>query len=450
MKKIIVHIILAACLTGAVSFTCLAGEPEGDASSDASDASDSSDASYDLDRFIRKVLKANIALKSSKDEIEEKTADKAARKADFFPVIYGAYQFEGNDQAIISSGRVRDPKDEYTLAVSFRQPLFDGFSRLNRHRIATLDLESARLDERLIRQNVIFDATSAYFLYLRAKKQLAVADETEVQIKTHEDAAEKFFEVGMTPLHDLLQARVLLANARQDRIVALNNLETAKARMNKLARRRLDAPIEVEDILDYAPLEHDLGFCIGVAEKNRLEPGMADLEIEIAEKEIDLAKKEYYPEVNLEGYYFKRGAKWNVNGGEGIYNPEGWNVTAAVSFKIWDWGGRRSGVAGKRSRLSRVKNRKTQLIDDIRHEVHQAYLKVREFEKNIVVVEKAIEEARENYNIVQGRYNEQLATSMDILDARVLLSRTENNYYNALYNLKIAHAALDRAMGVGG
>ncbi len=43
----------------------------------------------------------------------------------------------------------------------------------------------------------------------------------------------------MTPLNDLLKAQVELANARQDLIVAQNNLETAKSNFNILLRRKL-------------------------------------------------------------------------------------------------------------------------------------------------------------------------------------------------------------------
>ena len=77
----------------------------------------------------------------------------------------------------------------------------------------------------------------------------------------------------------------------------------------------------------------------------------------------------------------------------------------------------------------------------------QAYLKTKESEKNIATVEKAIEQAKENFRINQERYREQAATSTDVLDAQTLLSRTMTNYYNALYDFKISKASLYLAMG---
>ena len=80
-------------------------------------------------------------------------------------------------------------------------------------------------------------------------------------------------------------------------------------------------------------------------------------------------------------------------------------------------------------------------------EVKEAFLRTIESEKNITTIEKAIEQAKENYRITDERYKEQVATSTDLLTAQVLLTQTMTNYFTALYNFKIAKATLFRAMG---
>ncbi len=71
-----------------------------------------------------------------------------------------------------------------------------------------------------------------------------------------------------------------------------------------------------------------------------------------------------------------------------------------------------------------------------------------ESEKNIVTVEKALVQAKENLRINEERYKEQVATSTDVLDAQTLLTVTRTNYVNALYDFKIAKAALQRAISL--
>ena len=80
-------------------------------------------------------------------------------------------------------------------------------------------------------------------------------------------------------------------------------------------------------------------------------------------------------------------------------------------------------------------------------EVKTAFLRAKEGEKNIITVEKAIEQAKENFRINQERFKEQVATTTDVLNAQTLLSDTLTNYFNALYDFKISNATLFRAMG---
>ena len=69
------------------------------------------------------------------------------------------------------------------------------------------------------------EARSAYFTVLKAEKLLKVTQETEKQIAAQKDVANNFYEVGMSPLNDLLQAQVELANAMQEVILAKNDLQ---------------------------------------------------------------------------------------------------------------------------------------------------------------------------------------------------------------------------------
>jgi len=79
--------------------------------------------------------------------------------------------------------------------------------------------------------------------------------------------------------------------------------------------------------------------------------------------------------------------------------------------------------------------------------VKQAYLRTKESEQNITTIEKATEQAKENLRITEERYKEQVSTITDVLVAQTLLTETMTNYYNALYDFKIAKSVLYRAIG---
>lgn len=408
-----------------------------------------------LNDTVKIALDANLNLKQSQEEVKAAEQNRRASVTQFFPTLSASYDYvhrnKEQTQELTGIGAgppfVVRPDDEYTFVTSFNQPIFRGFSLINQYRIADLGLDAAEFGEKITRQDVILDAKNAFYSVLKTLKLLEVAKQRVNQIAAQREVAENFYEVGMSPLNDLLESQASLANARQAHIAALNDLAIAKSQFNTLLRRRVNTPVELQDILDYSPFVHDFQYCLDSASNNRLEITVADLDVEIAEKEVSLAKKDYMPSVNLRGEYVRSGDDWEVSGGEGISDARRWNIRATAEWDFWEWGRTHFGVREKLHRLSQAQYRREQILDNIELEVKTAYLRTRESEKNIITVEKAIEQAKENFRINQERFKEQVATTTDVLDAQTLLSDTLTNYFNALYDFKISKATLYRAMG---
>ena len=408
-----------------------------------------------LKATIERALEANLSLKQSQEEVKAAEETRKAVITRFLPTLSTSYDYLHRNkeltQELTGLGPAPEfvvrPEDEYTFVTSFTQPIFRGFELINQYKISDLGLDAAELGEKITRQDVILDAKNAYYSVLKAQKLKDVAEQRVIQIAAQKEVAENFYEVGMSPLNDLLQAQASLANARQGLIVTQNNLEIARSQFNIVLRRPVNSPVVIEDILDYTPFVQDIDYCLSNARDNRLEIRVADLEVEIAEKEVQLARKDYYPSINLTGRYTRIGDSWEVDGGEGISDAASWNIEALAQWNFWEWGRTGFGVKEKLHRLSQAQYRRSQILDSIELEVKTAFLRTEEGERNILTVEKAIEQAKENFRINQERFKEQVATTTDVLDAQTLLSDTLTNYFNALYDFKISNATLFRAMG---
>lgn len=409
-----------------------------------------------LRQTIEAAIKANLRLQQSQDEVAAAQATKRARATDFLPTLNARYGYIRRDnpttQALGSQGGevidvLTQPEDEYNFVTSFNQPIFTGFALLNQYKIASLGLDAAEYLEKITRQDVILDAKNAYYSVLKSQKLVDVARDTVRQIAAQKDVAENMYQVGMSPLNDLLQSQVQLANAKQRLIISQNTMQIAKSQFNTLLRRPVNAPVDIYDMLDYAPFEYDIDYCLAQAEANRLEIHVADLEVQIAEKDYKLSQRDYFPSVNLTGTLTHRGTDWDVNGGEGIGDDKFWDIRATASWNFWEWGRTTYGVREKLSRLSQAKSRKKQILDNIDQGANEAYLRTIQSEQNIVTIEKAIEQAKENLRITEERFKEQVSTQTDVLVAQTLETDTMTNYYNALYDYKIAKAVLYRAIG---
>ena len=409
-----------------------------------------------LSQTIEAAIDANLRLQQSRDEVEAAQANKKARVTEFLPTLNARYGYIRRDDEVTSVLGFQDgqainvltqPQDEYNFVTSFNQPIFTGFALINRYKIASLGVDVAEYREKITRQDVILDAKNAYYSILRTQKLVDVARDTVRQIAAQKEVAENMHQVGMSPLNDLLQSQVQLANARQRLITAQNNMEIAKSQFNTLLRRPVSAPVAIEEILDYTPFEYDIDYCMSQGEANRFEIEVADLEVQIAQKDYKLSQKDYFPTVDLTGTWTRRGTDWDVDGGEGIGDRKFWDIRATASWNFWEWGRTTYGVREKLSRLSQSKSRRNQILDNIHLEIKEAYLRTIESEKNILTIEKAIEQARENLRITEERFKEQVSTQTDVLVAQTLETDTMTNYYNALYAFKIAKAILYRAIG---
>ncbi len=406
-------------------------------------------APYTLPRAIDEAISANLDLMISQAGTEAARAAKRVERSKFLPTFGARYQYKHRDeQSAIPLFGVTAPQDEHIVVGSVTQPVFKGFALTNRYRIARLGLDMARIRARVVRQDIIFDTKDAFFTILRTLKLTRVAEQAVRQLSAHQDVARNFHEVGMTPYNDYLKAQVELANARQELIVARNNVEIAKSDFNILLRRPINAPVRLDESMAVVSFERDIAFCLDLAEANRLELDIARLEVEQAEKERDLAGKGYYPDIDMAANYYRRGDDPSLDGGEGIDDAESWDVTATATWEFWEWGRTRYGVDEKESRLRQARLRREKAWDRVALEVKQAFLNTMEAQRNILAVKKAVRQARENFRITDQRYKEQVATTTDVLDAQTLLTRTMSNYYNALYNFEISKAALFRAMGL--
>ena len=411
-----------------------------------------------LAQTIEAALEVNLALQISASGVRAADARRKARRADFLPTFSTSYQYLHRDRdrnqetflpgVTVPNEIIVQPQDEYTFIGTVSQPLFAGFGLINQYQAAQIGLDLATLTEKQTRLDVIFHAQETYFSLLKALKHREVAAQTVMQISAQRDVAQSFYDEGLSPRNDLLQSLARLANAEQELVRAQNRLDIGRSRFNTMLRRPIDTPVSIVDMQDYRPLSITLDDGLQTARQNRLDIEIANKQVQLAEKEMAIAKRDYYPAVTLKGNYYQRGTDWQVNGGEGIGDRYQWEVMAEASWNIWEWGRTYYGVQDKFFQLQQAQQQREEILDNVALEVKDLLLSARASETNIRTVGQALEQARENYRINQERYKEQVATNTDVLDAQTLLAETLTNYYDALYDFNIATAALNRAMGL--
>jgi len=413
-----------------------------------------------LEESIALALKNSYVLDIAREGVKSAEAQKKEALTGFLPKFSATYSYTRLNKAPYMAGFTLPtvppltvgPVDmgtinNYNWGIEARQPLFAGGGILANYQAFKIAEDTALVEQTAKSLDVVQDVKIAYFNILRTQRLMETARQQVDMLAAHCDVAENFYRVGLIPKNDMLQAEVELANGRQTLVKAKNGVESTKAKLNTILKRDVLTPVEVVDILDYQPLRQSFEECLAIARQRRPELKMSELRVEQAGKMVRAAQSEYFPAVSLVGNYGRFGDTASLSGT--LYkDAESWQVMAVASWNFWERGKTKYRVDAGKARENQALDQSRELNDQIALEIKNAFLALQEAESQIAVSKKVIEQAEENFRIAEARYKERVARSTEVLDAQTLLTKAKAEYANALADYNIAHARLQRAMGV--
>jgi outer membrane protein len=422
-----------------------------------------------IEESIRIALDRSLAVHSAKEGVMGAEFNRKTARAFFFPQWAGQYGYTWFSDSIqvgtqSATSIVTPPKPSsdligsatavtvtipastrYTFSVftTLTQTLYAGGGLVANYRSSQMGLEISKANVEIAKQDIVLQVREGYFNILRAEKFVEVAKQAVKQFEGQLEVSRAFFEVGLIPKNDVLQAEVRLANAVQAQASAENSVSVAKSSFNNLLRREINAPVELADILDYKVFPMTFEQCLDEALRQRSEIKVAELAVGQAKENVKIVRSGMLPSVSLAGNYFRNSDQFFLNGD---LKSDRWSISAVASMTLWDWGKVYNQVGASKVRVTQTEDSKTQIVEGVILEVKEDYLNMGVAEKNINTAAKSIEQAEENLRLNEERYKYQVATAFDVLDAVTLLAQARVNYYGALSDFNVAKAMLERSM----
>ena len=80
-------------------------------------------------------------------------------------------------------------------------------------------------------------------------------------------------------------------------------------------------------------------------------------------------------------------------------------------------------------------------------DVKQAYIQLKNAKENVPVAQKALEQAKEQFNLARGRYKVGMGDVIELKDAETTFRNAQLSYYKALLDYNISAANLERVVG---
>jgi len=413
-------------------------------------AGDNTASGLSLDEAIQTAIDRSFSIRQAEEIKKSAVEEKNSARADLFAKAKAHYDYTGlKDQPVLKTELASIPaahKDQYHWNVSLVQPLFTGFALSSRYRMSGIEVDIRNLEKEQAVQDLVRNVKSVYFQVLLAQKIFMVTEEAANALSAHAEDAKKFYDQGLIPYNDLLRSQVALADAAQEHERASAGLKMAVSTLNTLLNVDILADTQVEDIETVDFLASEFDTLAPRALEHRTELKALRLGLKNYDYAIRLARSTYFPEIALVGHYEQDG-----NNFKATRNDFSNSHNAAVSFQadwtFFEWGKTRAQVARIRHEKQALAEQLNTAEDAVRLEVRDALLNLKVSERNILTAEKSLFQAREDWRITNLQYQQQVATSTDVLDSRAYLTQADTNYYQALYGYMIALAELERALG---
>ncbi|RMG72610.1 MAG: TolC family protein [Nitrospirae bacterium] len=333
-------------------------------------------------------------------------------------------------------------KDYLTYGFRVDQLVYD-FGRTgslveaSKHNLKMKTLEKKRLLNSLSLQFI-----TAYFDALEAEHLLEVSEKEVASLEAHKRDAEALFEAGVVVRNDLLQAEVMLSDAKQ-RHIELKNLKKIRLSvLNRMLSHDLNSEPELKEPGNLpVSLPESLEEAWQKATALRKELRELDESLNALRERYQSVKAEFLPRLYLSGGYEYQENRYMLHEGN-------WMLIAGAQMELFSGGRTRAELAKLKEEMERVKTEKQRLTELIRLEVKSAFLELLSARQRVEVTKKAIEQAEENLRLQKLRYQESVGTATDVTDGIVLLTRAKTNYWSALYSLRKSEAKLLYAMGI--
>lgn len=403
----------------------------------------------DMRKAVERGLDANPAILAARHDLLGAESGRKSALADFFPTGSVQYGWDHLDRKPKRYGVATGDQDSWAATFNIHQPIFTGFRLLSTYQRARLTKEQ---NESLLYQaelTLIQQIQSSFLTLLQARMNVKSAQDSVERLKSQLQVTQAFFDVGLKPRLDVLQAEVQLATAQQDLLKANNAVATQVAQLNTLLALPLGANVDYVGKLEFQPFTYSLEQCLERAYKARPDIKVGEKSVSIAEKDASITASGFYPEVAADYNYNRQGDDLPLGKSKVLDNSarENWDVGVNLNWTFWQWGSTYYSYDRSREAVSKLRAELDKTRLNAGFEVKQGLLNIKEANDRIEVARKSVDAARESYRMALARYQAQVGTNTDVLTAQSDVSKSESDLITALADYANSLSSIYVSMG---
>jgi len=288
-------------------------------------------------------------------------------------------------------------------------------------------------------RQIVNEVKQAYAALFIARKAIDVHLESVDLLRQLADVSQAKYTTGRISQQDVLKPVLELSKLHGDIVLFDEQANIASARLNALRDRPPETPIgplvepREQTLL---PATADLQR---TAIERRPELRRARLEIERAEAELAVVRRDYAPDFSLQGGYMLAPRM-----------TDAWTGSIAISWPKapWSRGKVDARMAEQTAAVEAAKARGRAMENAVRLAVQEAYVRVRAAQERAVLLRTTIlPQSQQTFEVSRAAYQTERVDFQALIDSERTLLDARLDYFHALSDFSQALADLERAVG---
>ena len=400
----------------------------------------------DIIKALSDAYKNNPKLNAERAKLDSSKQDVNISKGNFLPSITlsGDIATQEDTNRINKSGTslADTSSTPESQSLLIEQKIFDGFTNYNDLKKSKLKLEYSKIELNKLEQEVILNAAIAYYGLAYNFKNFEFNESNTELLERQVETDRSRLDRGEISLTDLAQSESSLAGAQAKLITSKNELVSSKKNFQKIVGTIPTEKVNL-DFFPYVRTPNTLQLAISIAKDSNPNLKLAEIDLEIAKKELSITKGDLAPSAKL-SYSLKKNQDLSTT----VDEREQEEVKATVTWPIFDGGKNISSV-----RKSKFKVKQKQLIlEDVQNQIQIETANAwTTYESSKGVLEatsaqlKAAEIANEGITLEYDTGNQR--TTLEVIQSRALLLEARTGYAKAQKDFAIAQFNLLASIG---
>lgn len=342
------------------------------------------------------------------------------------------------------------PLNQYTFQAGLNVPVSDYFLRVSKaHDSSQLAETAARKDLVGNELQTVADAKTTYYGWVSARLSVIVSSQALEDAKAHLQDVKNALEAGTASRADVLAIESRVADSERLVETGQNLVQELEEQLRILRHDPPNTAYRVGETLGDEPAAatpEALPDLTRTALAQRPELVAIELRAKAVQKQASVERAGNYPRLDL----FANAHYDNPNQRVFPLRDEfkaSWDAGVQLSWTPTDIASASAAARSQSANAESLLAERRALTDRIRREVSAAYRALQDARAGIRTSEKSLAAAEESHRVRRVLFQNGRATSVEVMDAELELTRARLVAVTARIDLRVARVRLDYALG---